>query len=152
VYDSDRLCEERALRTLLAEYENKLDRTAVYIMNRLADCMFAQGKYAETETLVENNLLRAREIGCLHPVQADFLRTLAKTQYELYKDDLAEQNIRNAIELYAENFGLELIRTCGTLERWLHGWCRDEEADELRKRIDEIIRPDDIDMELNVYL
>jgi hypothetical protein len=154
-YVCDPLREERALRNLLAEYEqtnDKLDRTALRIVEDLADSIYDQGKYAESVMLVENILLRARENDCLSAGrEAGLLETIAYAQY-MGKDDLAEENIRNAIALYAEAYGRDstlILGPCSHLERWLREWGRQEEAAALRLKIEEMTEPDDIDVELN---
>ena len=146
---------ERLLREILAEYEHKMqmmDDTAMYVIARLADVLHAQRKDADVELLVvEDALLRAREAGLLSTArQADFMEVLAQAQHRLCKDDLAEESIRRAIALYADRYVRNdpcIIGCRRDLESWLRDWGRDAEADQLSAVIDQMIGPDDIDMD-----
>lgn len=145
---------EQLLRRLLAVYEQtteKLDDTALYIMDRLAGSMHNLGRDANVESLLEDVMLRARETGCLSLYrEARFLAALAWAQYMGYEDDLAEENVRRAIALHARELGNnhpEVIGCCRQLEKWLRQWRREAEANQLSAKIDEMIGPDDIEMD-----
>jgi hypothetical protein len=146
---------ESLLRGILAEYEQKMqmmDDTAMYVIARLADVLHAQRKDADVELLVvEDALLRAREAGLLSTArEADFMEVLAQAQHRLFKDDLAEESIRKAIALYADRYVRNdpcIIGCRRDLESWLRDWGRDAEADQLSAVIDQMIGPDDIDMD-----
>jgi hypothetical protein len=148
---------EKLLRELLADYEQttqKLDGTALYVMDRLASCLLNQGKYAEVELLVEDALWRAREAGYLSKgPQASLMKWLAWAQYKLFKNDAAEEIMWSAIALFAERHGTNnphVIACCRELEGWLRGWGRHSEADELSVKMDEMIGQDEIDFETTV--
>lgn len=154
---TDPLRGERALRTLLAEYHqttHEPDDAALYIVERLAESLYSQDRYAETEALIEDTLLRAREIRCLSAVhEAGFLETLAQAQHKLFKDDLAEENMRKVIALCVDDISWDdhgVIRTYSTLKHWLHCWGREEEALELGYLRDRMIGLDHLDTDFSL--
>jgi hypothetical protein len=148
---------EKLLRGLLADYEKttkKLDEEALYVIERVADSMYSQGRNADAEVLLEDALLRAREAACLsEDREANLMEQLSRAQYGLFKDDLAEESLRSAIALYTEEHGESdsTVITCSrTLEGWLRAWGRDAEADQLWVKMDEAIGPDDIEIGLTL--
>lgn len=147
---------ERLLRGILAEYEQKMqmmDDTAMYVIIRLADVLLALRRYTDVELLLEDVLLRAREAGLLSTTrEADFMELLAQAQHRLFKYDLAEESIRKSIALYADSCVRNdpcIIGCSRDLENWLLGWGRDAEADQLSAEIDQMIGPDDIDIDID---
>ena len=148
---------EKLLRKILAKYLQKMqmmDDTAMYVIVRLADVLHAQRRYADVELLVRYTLLRAREAGRLSTTwEADFMEILAQAQHRLSKDRLAEHSIRKAIALYANRQIRNdpcIIGCSRDLEKWLRAWGRGAEADWLSAEIDQMIGPDDIDMDAAV--
>jgi hypothetical protein len=142
--------EEQALRTMVVAYVQKnheLNETTLHIMEGLVNCLLAQQKNAEAEKLVEDILSQPQNTGSLSAGrQAALLEEIAQAQFWQDKNDLAENNLRQAISMYAEAFGgtdPAVIRCCGILEGWVRNWGRSEEADVLGKTIDKMIGPDD---------
>ena len=148
---------EKLLRGLIERYEwemQKPDTTLLYLVNMLSDILHTQRRYVEKELLVEDALSRARDAGCLSRAhEATLTESIALVQYELWKDDLAETSMRNAMALYADEYGEDhsVVMGCSRiLEGWLRKWGRDADADQMSAEIDELIGPDDIDMDAAV--
>ena len=148
---------EKLLREILADYEQKMqmmDDTALYVVARLADVLQVQRRYLDVELLVEDAFSRARQAGSSSTVRdGNLMKSLAWAQHRLLKDRLAEESMRNAMALYAEDYGANdpiVIRCSRILESWLREWGREAEADHMLAEIDKLIGPDDIDMDAAV--
>jgi hypothetical protein len=145
---------EPLLRQLLSDYEQRtvlIDQTAIYITSTLASSLLYQKKYTAAETLVERALLASQHsedlLGSREPA---LIEILARVQYEQHKTHLAEKHMRIAITSWAEKFGPQdtgIINCSVRLEGWLREWGREGDAAELRVKIDEMIGPDDIDLD-----
>ena len=151
---TEHLRAEQLLGELLTEYERttaELDESTLYIVDALAASIHTQGRFAEAEVLMKDYLLRARMCGSLGSNrEPELLESLAWVQYSQGKHNLAEANMRYAIatliELHGEAYS-SVLASYNQLRGWLHDWGRVEEAEEMRQKIEEIIGPDDIDVE-----
>lgn len=146
---------EPPLRQLLSDYEQRtvsIDSTALYIRASLASCLFYQKKYSEAEALIEETQLAAQHSRfVLKNPDPAMIEIFARLQYEQHKNGAAENHMRMAIASWAEKFGPEdsgILNCCVRLERWLREGGREEEAEELKAKIAEMIGPDDIDLDL----
>lgn len=146
MYEKDLRRGELRLRQVLTDYEQttrKLDDTKLYTVERLAEYLLHQRKYAEAEALLEDSLLPARQSGGLSKYREARLKdVLARAQYAQAKVGVAEENLRDAIAIFAKVYGLEgplVMNSCAQLEPWLREWGREEEADELRAEIDKMV-------------
>jgi hypothetical protein len=154
---SDPQRAEQLLRKVLANYEQvsmKLDNAALYITGTLVQSLYAQGKYAEMEALLEDTLLQARKEETLSMErEAACLAYLAWSRHKQYKNGPAEESMRSAITLYAKWRGERhptVIRCCRRLEEWLREWNRNAEADQLLCKIDEMIGSDGIELNAEI--
>jgi hypothetical protein len=132
----------------------KLDNAALYITGTLVQSLYAQGKYAEMEALLEDTLLQARKEETLSMErEAACLAYLAWSRHKQYKNGPAEESMRSAITLYAKWRGERhptVIRCCRRLEEWLREWNRNAEADQLLCKIDEMIGSDGIELNAEI--
>jgi hypothetical protein len=150
IYHTDSPHQELLLRELLTKYENgtsKLNDAGVHMADYCADSMLDQGKHSEAETLLGGSLRRAQRFGYLTKMrEARSLANLAQIQYLQHKIDPAEENLRYAINLYRQEYGMDgtVVRFYDQLQGWLREWGRHGEADELSEKLEDFWRQDDI--------
>jgi hypothetical protein len=102
-----------------------MDTAASCVTYELADCFGHQRRYPEAESLLEESLLKAAGSGCLsNDLQANLLESLTVLQYSQGKHDMAEKNMRKAIDLSIKEHGLKDIRVIAWRTR-LEGWLRE---------------------------
>lgn len=158
VYAStDLLEEERLLRELLAQCEHASNIPIVPttgIMLNLMRNMTAQGNYTEGERLGQVILSRPQDDrGIMREIESIIaLKFMAESQYQQHQPKEAERSLRVALEMVTKYGGMNhllAIEIMIDLEKWLRGWGRQEEADELEAEINILVGRDEID-ELSV--
>lgn len=146
---------ERLLRQLLAQCEQTPDvllEQIAHIMTTIARNLLDQRRYEEAEILAFKILCsnEGHDARLSPGIQISVMCLLAHSQYHQNKDELTEDNLREAIQLSVEEWGwafLFVLRCMTWLEGWLREWGREEEADELREKINEAIGLDMTDLE-----
>lgn len=166
ITQADCLAEETILRSFLQEclqvFEDPRDIPTIIVFN-LGINLNRQKRYAEAEVLAKNILSNAQfrikelglEDGPIHTglfqeeIRGYFLQ--ARAQYWLGKYDLAEKNVRAAIDCAVKVEGLNnpfAVNKRALLESWLREWGRDEDADEVKAINDSLLSADDTDSEI----
>ena len=154
VYAStDLLEEERLLRELLAQCEHASNipivPTTGIILNLMRN-MTAQGRYTEGERLGQVILSRPQDDrGIMREIESIIaLKFMAESQYQQHQPKEAERSLRVALEMVTKYWGMNhplAIEILINLEKWLRGWGRQEEADELEADVDILVGRDEID-------
>jgi hypothetical protein len=112
-----------------------------------------QERYAEAEQLGQDVVSQAEEI-CSFSRKLEALDLIAHSQYPQNQRISAEKNLRHAIQIAAETWGMTDPWTLDSmiiLEGWLQEWGQEEEADRLKTEIDDAIGRDEVDEELDGY-
>ncbi|KAE8445445.1 hypothetical protein EG329_013458 [Mollisiaceae sp. DMI_Dod_QoI] len=144
---------EAILWNLLKQLEEASMTSNPLISNIVVRLMYNfsfQGRYSEAENLGLDHLAQAQEQGW-YAEQILILDAIAHTQLSQGKIVLAENNLRQALNMIIERGGMThpwAVDIMIELESWLRSWGGTEEADELQLRIEEAIGEDDIDKEL----
>ena len=150
-YAFDKPQEELLLRDYLEDCKRTCGDTSsniCRIMFSLADNLSEQKRWADVEIVTEELVARSRVAdGQIYNVISG-LEALAESQYNLNKPELAEKNLREAIDLTVFEEGerdLHVVPNLTMLEGWLREWGREEEADMLKQELDGLIGKDEID-------
>ncbi|KAH9223516.1 hypothetical protein DL95DRAFT_492669 [Leptodontidium sp. 2 PMI_412] len=158
VYGSkDLLEEEMMLRNLLVQVEEQVlsvfPSLVKRVMVRLGLNVLYQRKYIEAEKIGQAiiSLAERDEESIYVEDKIDALEIVARSQYHQDKNGLAEMNLREALRLTSERWGMEdpwAIDFMAVLEGWLRIWGREDEAEELKVRRKSLLKLDEMDEEL----
>jgi hypothetical protein len=99
------------------------------------------GRCQEAEVIASELLLRSRQRES-QEVEISGLQLMSHAQHSLLKTLLAEQNIRQSIELIHQIYGSRhtwKIRNMVVLESWIRGWGRESEANKLQEDYKELV-------------
>ena len=145
--------------TLLQAMELDLDPSdprVLAVRDQLAQHHLNEGEFAEAAEIAQNITDLAAQTGNVRPTthvsamythasaphtHASAMYTLSYAQYELSETTLAEQNLRQAIQTRAKEFGLEdgiVLDYMLDLEVWLEEWGRPDEAAEVHRQREQI--------------
>jgi len=143
---------EAALRSLLAKVRTEYPVKSIElgVMNHLAANLKGQNRLKEYEIMGNECVIAARASG--QSAKKDLivaLTHLARAQYMLGKNDLAERHQRESVvNSLAIPADLPLaIRSLSRLESWIREWGRTTEADKLKEEIDNLVERDTADKE-----
>ena len=132
--------------TLLQAMELVLDPSdprVVLTRNRLAFHHLNDGEYAEATKIAQRIIDLAAQTGNDRPdTHASAMCILSYAQYALSKTNLAEQNLRLAIQTRAKFYGWEdgrVLEYMSVLEDWLERWEKPDEAAEVRRHMEAIL-------------
>ncbi|KAG4437590.1 hypothetical protein IFR05_006929 [Cadophora sp. M221] len=158
VYRSKDLQEgERMLRKLLVQVEQQVPsvspRLVTRVMMNLGYNVLSQRKNIEAEKIGQAIIsLAQRDEGSVDiQDKIKALAIVAKSQYNQDKNCLAEMNLREALRLVSDQWGVEdpwAIGYMSDLERWLRKWGREGEAQELKVQRESILKLDEMEEEL----
>jgi len=150
-YAFDKPQEELLLRGFLEDCKRTCGDTSsniCRILFSLSDNLSMQDRWADVEVVTEELVARSRVAeGQVYNVISG-LESLAESQYHLNKPELAEKNLKEAIDLTVSEEGerdLNVVPNLTMLEEWMREWGREEEADKLKKELEGLIGKDDID-------
>ena len=132
--------------TLLQAMELALDTSDPRVLtmrNLLARHHFNEGKFAEVAETAQSITDFAAQTGNVDPATHSLaMYTLSYAQYKLSETTLAEQNLRQAIQIRAKYFGWEEGRVLDYLSRlaiWLKEWGRPDEAAAVHRQWEAIL-------------
>jgi hypothetical protein len=111
--------------------------------------LLGQGRYAEVEELALDILSRIadQDLNWERTVAA---KLLALSHYKRDNRSLAENNVRRALRLSMNEWGMNhsnVIEYMVLLEGWLRDWGREEEADKVKAEAEAAIGQDEVDKE-----
>lgn len=153
----DLLEEEMMLRKLLVQVEQQTPsaypKLVTRVMVNLGFNIVDQGKHIEAEKIGQAiiSLAERDEESIYIEDKIDALEIVARSQYHQDKNGLAEVNLREALRLASEAWGMEdpwAIDLMTRLEMWLWGWEREEEAEFLKVKKEDLLKLDEMDEEL----
>lgn len=142
--------EERLLRDLLAQFGGIPRLSTPRVMLNLAHNLNKQGRHDEAEkmalevlSLLQNYEIYKYEIYTSRIVEwIESLKIVSRSQFNQGKTQVAEQNMREAIQMIVDQWGIQhswVPEFKIVLEGWLRGWGWEEEANILRGEIEELM-------------
>ncbi|KAM7209848.1 hypothetical protein V8F06_014768, partial [Rhypophila decipiens] len=143
--------EERLLRHLLARFEGIATLSTPRVMLNLAHNLNRQGHYGKAEemALEARRLLQGHAMyACRIAERIESLKIVSHSQFHQGKALEAEKSIREAIQMIVHQWGIQhswVPEFMSVLEGWLRVWGREEDADTLRRQMEELIGGDEID-------
>jgi hypothetical protein len=138
--------EERLLRDLLAQFNGIPRVPTPRVMLNLAHNLNRQGRHnkAEKMALEVLSLLQEYEIYAKRIVERiECKKIVSHSQFYQKKTQAAEKTMREAIQMIIDQWGTQhswVIEFNNVLEGWLRDWDREEEANTLRREIEELMR------------
>ena len=153
---TDYLEEERHLRRLLAQFGGIPGHSTPRVMLNLAHNLNRQGRYDEAEKMAQEvrSLIQQYKIYAGRIVESiESLKIVSRSQFNKGKTLVAEQNMQEAIRMIVDQWGIQhswVPEFMILLEGWLRSWGRDEDANQLRRKIERLIGKDEIDEQLVV--
>jgi hypothetical protein len=152
VADANIFEAESCLRRLLAQCEEVSSLSSsqtLLLIIKMAWNLLGQGRYAEVEELALDILSRIadQDLNWERTVAA---KLLALSHYKRDNRSLAENNVRRALRLSMNEWGMNhsnVIEYMVLLEGWLRDWGREEEADKVKAEAEAAIGQDEVDKE-----
>lgn len=148
---TNHLEEETLLRNLLAQFGDIPRLSTPRVMLNLAHNLDKQGHHDEAEEMALEvfSLLQRHEIYSSAIVERiESMKIVSHSQFSQGKILAAEQTMRDAIGMIVGQWGKQhswVPEFKYVLEGWVRGWGRIEEADTLRREIEELIGEDGSD-------
>jgi len=128
----------------------KFDERLLSIKFEYGEALYFQGRDFEARAMLEEVLTHYCLVGGEDGKVIMVLEMISFCEYHIGHNCEAESKIRQAIKMAEERYGkfnsiLLSLKVC--LEGWLRGWGREAEAVAMKAEIDEILGPDDIELE-----
>lgn len=139
--------EERFLRELLARFRDNPNVSTPRVMLNLAHNLNRQGRYNEAEKMALEVLWMLQGYAQSHVERIEALKVISRSQFHRGDTHAAEETIRKAIQLIRQLLGLQhswVPEFMNVLEGWLRIWGREDDADKIRKEIEQLMGEDDI--------
>jgi len=143
-------------KTLLVDCETSYGSkhpSCLCILNNIAKTLIEGGKKhaREVETVTQDMLARIK--GSRWPRSQEYeiyaLSASARAHYLMGNQHQAEANVRQSIRMIERRYGDEednwRLQHMIRLEGWLQEWGLEHDANELRREIDKLIGPDDLE-------
>jgi hypothetical protein len=156
-YRKDFMEAVKRAKTLLADCEKSCGRnhpSCLSILTNIARALREGGREhaREVETVAQDMLARAKRSkwprSQIYEIYA--LSTSAHAHHLMGNQHQAEANIRQSIRMIERRYGEEedtwRLQNMIWLEGWLREWGHEHDANELRREIDKLIGPDDLEV------
>lgn len=137
--------EERLLRNLLAPLGDTPGLPTIRVMLNLAHNLNRQGRHdeAEKKALGVLSLLRNDKVYTRRIVERiESLKVVSRSQFEQGKALAAEQTMQDAMRIIVDQWGPQhpwVVEFMNVLEGWRRVWGREQEADEVQRKIRELL-------------
>lgn len=147
---TDYLEEEHLLRDLLTQFGGIPTPSTPRVMLNLAHNLNRQGHHDKAERMAQEvlSLLEKHEIYATRIIEKiESQKIVSRSQFHLGKTLEAEQSMREAIRMVMNQLGLQhswVLEFTNVLEGWFRGWGRENEANTLRREIEELMGKDEI--------
>jgi tetratricopeptide (TPR) repeat protein len=128
----------------------KFDERLLFIKFMYGQALSFQGRNFEAVAVLEEVLTHCCEVEEQNYEKIRALELISLCEYYRGDNYKAESKIRQAIKMAEERFGKFdsiLLSLKARLEEWLREWGREAEAAAMKAEIDEILGPDDIELE-----
>ena len=154
-YVNDRVGQERVLRKLLSEIKaaDFADDDGMFrVMDSLAQVLRDLNRLEESEEIGKEYVAAVQGRGITARNHLPIALTIiARAQYMLGKNDLAEANQRASIEIFLGKSGAGnltwAISSLGKLESWYREWGRTADAQKVKEEIDGLVELDTLGKE-----
>jgi hypothetical protein len=128
----------------------KFDERLLSIKLDYGHALHVQGRDFEAIAMLEEVLTQYCEVEGENGKVIMVLEMISLYEYCIGHNCEAESKIRQAIKMAEERYGKfdsAPLSLKTRLERWLRGWGREAEAAAMKAEVDEILGPDDIELE-----
>ena len=128
----------------------KFDERLLSIKFEYGHALHVQGRDFEAIAMLEEVLTQYCEVEGENGKVIMVLEMISLYEYCIGHNCEAESKIRQAIKMAEERYGKfdsAPLSLKTRLERWLRGWGREAEAAAMKAEVDEILGPDDIELE-----
>jgi len=146
----EHLEEERLLRDLLARFNGILRVPTPRVMLNLAHNLNRQGRHDEAERMALEVFLLLQEEGMYAKRISERIECMKVVSHSLFSQGKAleaERTLREAMKMIVEQWGTRhpwLLEFKNVLEGWLRDWGKEEDANTLRREIEELMGYDEI--------